>query len=1148
MGFAHLHLHTEYSLLDGACRLGPLVDRAKELGMESLAITDHGVMYGVVDFYEACNKAGIHPVIGCEVYVAPGSRFDRTAGGRAHLILLCETQQGYQNLIKLCSAGFIEGYYYKPRIDMELLRQRHEGLIALSACLSGDVPKLLLQGRYDEARDLALEFESIMGKGNYFLEMQDHGLREQKLVNQGLIRISQETGIPLVCTNDVHYLHREDAKAQEILMCIQTGKKLSDENRMRMDTDQMYLKSEEEMRAAFPQFEEAIARTGEIAKRCNVEFEFGNYHLPDFPVPDNEPHDHYLHRLCVDGAIARYGSLDALDGEVGRRLEYEYSMICRMGYVDYFLIVWDFIRYARSRGIPVGPGRGSGAGSICAYALGITGIDPLKYNLIFERFLNPERVSMPDFDVDFCYERRQEVIDYVTRKYGADHVSQIITFGTMAARAVVRDVGRVMGMPYAQVDQISKMIPSDLKMTLKKALEISTELKKLYEGDEQVHQLIDYAMTLEGMPRHASTHAAGVVIGAQPLDEFVPLQTNDDVITTQFPMTTVEHLGLLKMDFLGLRTLTVISDAQTMVRQDIDPDFDVEKIPVDDKETYAMLGRGDTDGVFQLESAGMRRVLTDLQPENLEDIIAVISLYRPGPMQSIPRFIAGKKDPSSVQYLSPILEKSLDVTYGCMVYQEQVMQIVRDVAGYSLGRSDMVRRAMAKKKQSEMEKEKKVFVEGAVDADGNVVVPGAVRMGTAPDVALKIFGEMETFAQYAFNKSHAAAYAVVAWRTAYLKCHYPVQFMAAILNSVKDNTTKVSAFIQYCRKHGIAVLPPNVNKSMSKFSVEEGKSIRYGLSAVRNVGVGAVQAILNGRKERPYKDLYDFAERVEIEAINKRVVESLIKSGAMDDFPGYRTQKLAMYESILDGEATRRKTMITGQLSLFGDEGLEAPRPELPKIPEMSPKLLLQYEKEMTGVYITGHPLDEYRERLEKMPCSVQVLQEYAEDEEWEKFDRMNVTLGGMIIETRMNTTKANKLMCFITLEDLYGTIECLVFPRIYDRLARMIQNDTVVVIRGTLSLREDEEPKLLVEDIRPLDSADSTPLAPERPKRLYLKIENRALTPMAQNLLREHPGSMVVRAVIQGTVYELPLRVTPDGELIKALENLLGGGSVKIA
>ena len=1148
MGFAHLHLHTEYSLLDGACRLGPLVDRAKELGMESLAITDHGVMYGVVDFYEACNKVGIHPVIGCEVYVAPGSRFDRTAGGRAHLILLCETQQGYQNLIKLCSAGFIEGYYYKPRIDMELLRQRHEGLIALSACLSGDVPKLLLQGRYDEARDLALEFESIMGKGNYFLEMQDHGLREQKLVNQGLIRISQETGIPLVCTNDVHYLHREDAKAQEILMCIQTGKKLSDENRMRMDTDQMYLKSEEEMRAAFPQFEEAIARTGEIAKRCNVEFEFGNYHLPDFPVPDNEPHDHYLHRLCVGGAIARYGSLDALDGEVGRRLEYEYSMICRMGYVDYFLIVWDFIRYARSQGIPVGPGRGSGAGSICAYALGITGIDPLKYNLIFERFLNPERVSMPDFDVDFCYERRQEVIDYVTRKYGADHVSQIITFGTMAARAVVRDVGRVMGMPYAQVDQISKMIPSDLKMTLKKALEISTELKKLYEGDEQVHQLIDYAMTLEGMPRHASTHAAGVVIGAKPLDEFVPLQTNDDVITTQFPMTTVEHLGLLKMDFLGLRTLTVINDAQTMVRQDIDPDFDVEKIPVDDKETYAMLGRGDTDGVFQLESAGMRRVLTDLQPENLEDIIAVISLYRPGPMQSIPRFIAGKKNPSSVQYLSPILEKSLDVTYGCMVYQEQVMQIVRDVAGYSLGRSDMVRRAMAKKKQSEMEKEKKVFVEGAVDADGNVVVPGAVRMGTGADVALKIFGEMETFAQYAFNKSHAAAYAVVAWRTAYLKCHYPVQFMAAILNSVKDNTTKVSAFIQYCRKHGIAVLPPNVNKSMSKFSVEEGKSIRYGLSAVRNVGVGAVQAILNGRKERPYKDLYDFAERVEIEAINKRVVESLIKSGAMDDFPGYRTQKLAMYESILDGEATRRKTMITGQLSLFGDEGLEAPRPELPKIPEMSPKLLLQYEKEMTGVYITGHPLDEYRERLEKMPCSVQVLQEYAEDEEWEKFDRMNVTLGGMIIETRMNTTKANKLMCFITLEDLYGTIECLVFPRIYDRLARMIQNDTVVVIRGTLSLREDEEPKLLVEDIRPLDSAESAPLAPERPKRLYLKIENRALTPMAQNLLREHPGSMVVRAVIQGTVYELPLRVAPDGELIKALENLLGGGSVKIA
>ena len=1146
MSFAHLHLHTEYSLLDGACRLKPLIARAKELGMESLAITDHGVMYGVVDFYEECLRQGIHPVIGCEVYVAPGSRFDKTSTAReyAHLVLLCENQQGYQNLIKLCSAGFIEGYYYRPRIDMELLRQKHEGIIALSACLSGDVPRLILQGQLEEAKQLALTFRDIMGEGNYFLEVQDHGLREQKLVNQGILQISRETGIPVVCTNDVHYILRQDARAQEILMCIQTGKKLDDPDRMRMDTDQMYLKSEDEMRAVFPQLEDAIARTGEIARRCNVDFEFGHYHLPDFPVPNGEPHDQYLHRLCIEGAIRRYGSLE---GEVGQRLEYEFSMICRMGYVDYFLIVWDFIRFARSKGIPVGPGRGSGAGSICAYALGITGIDPLKYNLIFERFLNPERVSMPDFDIDFCYERRQEVIDYVTEKYGADHVSQIITFGTMAARAVVRDVGRVLGMPYAEVDQISKMIPNDLKMTLKKALEISTELKKLYDNEEKVHELIDYALTLEGMPRHASTHAAGVVIGARPLDEFVPLQTNDDVITTQFPMTTVEHLGLLKMDFLGLRTLTVINDAQTMVRSDIDPDFDVEKIPTDDQETYAMLSRGDTDGVFQLESAGMRRVLADLQPENLEDIIAVISLYRPGPMSSIPRFIAGKKDPSSVKYLSPILERSLDVTYGCMVYQEQVMQIVRDIAGYSLGRSDMVRRAMAKKKAAEMEKEKKVFVEGQVDEQGNVTVPGAVRMGTSAEVALQIFSEMESFAQYAFNKSHAAAYAVVAWQTAYLKCHYPVQFMAAILNSVVGNPGKISAFIQYCRKHGIEVLPPDVNRSQAKFSVENGK-IRYGLGAIRNAGTNAVAAVLRGRSERPYADLFDFIERVELEFINKRVVESLIKSGAMDEFPGCRAQKLAMYEVVMDSEVNRRKTMVAGQLSLFGEDTLAAPRPALPKLPEMSRRLLLQYEKEITGVYITGHPLDEYREQLEKMPYNVHVITEYSEEEDWEKYDRMPIALSGMIIETRMNTTKSNKLMCFVTLEDLYGSIECLVFPRVYERVSRLIQVDAAVTLKGTLSLREDEAPKLLVDNIFPLEPEGKKPAA--RPQRFYVKVEDKALVPMMQNLLTAHAGPVPVRAVIEGRIYDLPAAcaVQPGPELVAALEQLLGEGTAKLA
>ncbi len=1144
MAFAHLHLHTEYSLLDGACRIEPLVRRAKDLGMDSLAITDHGAMYGVVDFYEACKKAGIHPVIGCEVYVAAGSRFEKSMISRdyAHLVLLCETQQGYQNLIKLSSAGFIEGYYYKPRIDMELLKQRHEGLIALSACLSGDIPRLILQGRMAEARDFARRMEEIMGKGNFFLELQDHGLREQKEVNAAILRIANETGIPLVATNDVHYIEKKDARAQEILLCIQTGKKLEDQDRMRMDTEEMYLKSEEEMRALFPQVPQAFDNTEEIARRCRVEFEFGHYHLPDFPVPGGEKHDEYLHRLCMDGAKQRYG---AVEGQVKERLEYEFAMICRMGYVDYFLIVWDFIRYAKSKGIPVGPGRGSGAGSLCAYALGITGIDPLKYNLIFERFLNPERVSMPDFDIDFCYERRQEVIDYVTRKYGADRVSQIITFGTMAARLAVRDVGRVLGLPYADVDKISKMIPGDPKMTLQKALEISTELKKLYDTDEKVHELIDVAKTLEGMPRHASTHAAGVVIGAKPLDEFVPLQTNDDVITTQFPMTTVEHLGLLKMDFLGLRTLTVIHDAQELVRAGKAPDFDIEKIPYDDRATYEMLGRGDTDGVFQLESEGMRKVLSDLQPENLEDIIAVISLYRPGPMQSIPRFIAGKKDPGSVKYLSPILEKSLDVTYGCMVYQEQVMQIVRDVAGYSLGRSDMVRRAMAKKKKEEMEKERKVFVEGAVDEAGNVLVPGAVRLGTSAEVALQIFSEMETFAEYAFNKSHAAAYAVVAFETAYLKCHYPVEFLAAILNSVVGNSTKIAAFIQYARKNGIDVLPPDVNRSQGKFSVEGG-SIRYGLFALRGVGEGAVRAIVEERRHGAFRDLYDYAERVSFEALNKRVVESLIKAGAMDGLPGSRAQKLAVYESALDGEQSHRKNAVAGQISLFSLEGVEAPRPRFPDIPELLPRQALAFEKEMTGVYISGHPLEEYRAALEKQPFNTARVEDMADAPDWEKYDRSPMALSGLVAQTRVSTTRNNKLMAFVTLEDLYGTIECLVFPKVYERLGDLFRDDAVLTLTGTLSLREEEAPKLLVEQAAPFVKPGAKK---EKTPRFYVKVEDRALLPLVQNLLKQHGGNTPVRAVIEGRVYELPraYAVEPGQALVSALEALLGEGNAKL-
>ena len=1144
MSFAHLHLHTEYSLLDGACRIKPLVARAKELGMESLAITDHGVMYGVVEFYEECLKQGIHPVIGCEVYVAPTSRFEKNSAVReyAHLVLLCENQTGYQNLTKLCSEGFITGYYYRPRIDMELLKEHHEGLIALSACLSGDVPRLILNGQYQKAKELAEEFEAVMGKGNYFLEIQDHGLREQKQVISSIVRISNETGIPLVCTNDVHYIRKEDAKAQEILMCIQTGKLLSDENRMRMDTEEMYLKSEEEMKAVFPAFTEAIERTGEIAKRCQVDFEFGHYHLPDFPVPDNQPHDEYLHKLCIEGAIQRYGSLD---GEVGERLEYEYSMIRRMGYVDYYLIVWDFIRYAKSKDIPVGPGRGSGVGSICAYALGITGVDPFKYSLIFERFLNPERVSMPDFDIDFCYERRQEVIDYVTEKYGADHVSQIITFGTMAAKMVVKDVARVLGFTAAEGNRLTSMVPD--KMTLDEAIAANRELRDAIDNDPRVADLISYARVLEGMPRHTSTHAAGVVIGAKPLDQFVPLQTNDDVITTQFPGTTVEHLGLLKMDFLGLRTLTVLKDAQTMVREAGNPDFNVEEIPMDDKEVYQMLSRGETDGVFQLESAGMRRLLSDLKPDNLEDIIAVISLYRPGPMASIPKFIAGKRDPSSVSYISPILEKSLNVTYGCMVYQEQVMQIVRDMAGYSMGRSDLVRRAMAKKKKSEMDKEKIVFVEGQTDENGNVTVPGAVRLGTPKEDALEVFAQMETFAQYAFNKSHAAAYAVVAFRTAYMKCHYPVQFMAALMNSAMGNGGKLSGFIQYCRSNHIPVLPPDVNRSEARFSVE-GSAIRYGLTAVHNVGEGAVQAIVKARRNGAFTDLYDFAERVDTEALNKRVVESLIRAGAMDSLDCNRAQKLVLSEIILDGEAARRKNTVEGQISLFGAMNIEPPRPTPPNLPEMSLKEKLRGEKEMTGVYITGHPLDEYREILEKDKWNTSSIAALKEEEEANSFDRLPVTISGMLSEVRTSTTKAQKLMGFAILEDLYGSIECLVFPKTYETVARMLQNDTVVTIGGYLSVRDEEEPKLIVGTIAPLNLPDRTSRLKMR--RFYVKVDEKALLPMVQNLLQQHGGDMPVRAVIEGKIFDLPqsFAVTPRPELIESLEHLLGKNTAKVA
>ncbi|MDR3085906.1 MAG: DNA polymerase III subunit alpha, partial [Christensenellaceae bacterium] len=1086
MAFAHLHLHSEYSLLDGAARIKPLVKKAKDLGFSSLAITDHGVMYGVVDFYTACKEAGLHPVIGCEVYVAPGSRFEKNSASReyAHLVLLCENQQGYQNLIKMVSLGFTEGYYYRPRIDMDLLEQYHEGLIALSACLSGDLPRLIVSGQIAEAARLAERFQAIMGKDHYFLELQDHGIQEQKQVNLELFRLSKELGIPLVATNDVHYIDQRDAKAQEVLMCIQTGKTLKDNDRMELSTDQFYLKSEAEMAALFPQAPEAITNTEKIAARCQVEFEFGHYHLPDFPVPNGEDHALYLRARCEEGIRARYGASPS--EAVLQRMNYELGMIERCGYVDYFLIVWDFVRFAKESGIPVGPGRGSGAGSICAYALQITGIDPLEYGLIFERFLNPERVSMPDFDIDFCYERRQEVIDYVTRRYGKDRVSQIITFGTMAARAVVRDVARVLGLPYGTADQICKLEPfHQLGMTLEKAIEISAELRGMIENDQAIAELMDYAKVLEGMPRHASTHAAGVVIGARPLTDFIPLQMNDEVVTTQFPMGTIEKLGLLKMDFLGLKTLTILRDAARMIELEGGESVDLDQLDLQDRATYAMLAKADTDGVFQLESAGMRRVIADLEPESIEDLTAVISLYRPGPMEAIPRYIRGKKNPGSIRYESPILEKVLSVSYGCMVYQEQVMQIVRDMAGYSLGRSDIVRRAMSKKKKEEMDREQKVFVDGLVE-NGELVVPGAVRLGTSRELALSIFAQMESFAQYAFNKSHAAAYALIAYQTAYLKAHYPRPFLAACMNSALFDPGKLAGLIQYCKKSGIPVKAPDVNHSTSRFSVENG-AILYGLSAVKNVGHAAVETLIALREQSPFCDVFDFCERVGQGGINKKAVESLIKAGALDSLPGSRAQKLAVFERIIDSAGKSAKVNVAGQTDLFGALG-EAPsiKRALPDLPEHPKRALLLMEKETTGVYLSGHPLDEYREAIEKKPQNIRYLYELSEEEGWQRYDGQPFSIGVFILESRLKTTRSNALMCFLQVEDLYGTMEALVFPRVYERLSHYLQADSAVQITGRLSLREEREPSLIVESALPLA------LSAEKQQKLYLRLREK--------------------------------------------------------
>ncbi len=1068
MNFAHLHVHTEYSLLDGSNKINEYVARVKELGMNSAAITDHGVMFGCIDFYRAAKAAGIKPILGCEVYVAPGSRFDREVGQAEdryyHLVLLAENNHGYENLMKIVSKAFVDGFYYKPRVDMELLKEYHEGIIALSACLAGEVTKNITRGMYEEAKSAALRYEEIFGKGNFFLELQDHGIPQQQRVNQQLLRMSQETGIALVATNDVHYTYDTDAEAHDILLCVQTRKLLSDENRMRYEGGQYYVKSPEEMAELFPYIPEALENTQKIADRCEVEIEFGVTKLPKFDVPAPYTSWEYLNKLCYDGLKERYsGDLTELE----QRLEYELGVIKTMGYVDYFLIVWDFIRFARDHDIMVGPGRGSAAGSLVSYTLGITKLDPIKYNLLFERFLNPERVSMPDIDVDFCFERRQEVIDYVVEKYGKDRVVQIVTFGTMAARGVIRDVGRVMDLPYAQCDMIAKMIPEELNITIDKALKMNPELKNLYNTDETVKKLIDMSRRLEGLPRHTSMHAAGVVISQKSVDEYVPLaRASDGSIVTQFTMTTLEELGLLKMDFLGLRTLTVIQKAVKLIERNKGISLDMDCVDYSDKQVYDMLGAGKTEGVFQLESAGMTNFMKELKPESLEDIIAGISLYRPGPMDFIPQYIEGKNNPDSIHFLCPQLEPILSATYGCIVYQEQVMQIVRSLGGYTLGRSDLVRRAMSKKKAAVMEKERQNFVYGN-EEEG---VPGCVNRGISEEVANTIYEQMMDFAKYAFNKSHAAAYAVVAYQTAYLKCHFPVEFMAALMTSVIDNPSKVAGYILSSRKMGIAILPPDINKGDSTFSVDGG-GIRYGLSAIKSIGRPVIDAIVEERELRGgFTSLRDFIERMTGKDVNKKVIENFIKAGAFDELPGNRRQKMMVYAQILDSVVQEKKNMMAGQMSLFdlvSEEEKTAYEIRMPNVEEYPKEEKLAFEKEVLGIYISGHPLEEYETCWRKNISAVTT--DFIPDEESGQpkvRDGQQVIVGGMITEKTIKYTKTNKVMAFLTLEDLLGTVEVVIFPRDYEKNVRLMEIDEKVFIKGRVSVEEEKASKLICENM----------------------------------------------------------------------------------
>ena len=1072
MNFVHLHVHTEYSLLDGSNKIKEYVARVKELGMNSAAITDHGVMYGVIDFYREARAQGIKPILGCEVYVAPGSRFDKEAGSGEeryhHLVLLAENNKGYQNLMKIVSIGFTEGFYYKPRVDKEILRKYHEGIIATSACLAGEVQRNVLRGMYEEACKSAGEYEEIFGKGNFFLELQDHGLPEQKQVNQALLRMSRELHIELVATNDIHYTYAEDVKPHDILLCLQTGKRLSDEDRMRYEGGQYFVKSPEEMAQLFPYALQALENTQKIADRCNVEIEFGVTKLPKYDVPDGYTSWEYLNKLCWDGFAKRYPEDD---GHLRDQLTYELSIIQKMGYVDYFLIVWDFIKYSRDHGIAVGPGRGSAAGSLVSYTLGITNIDPARYQLLFERFLNPERVSMPDIDVDFCYERRQEVIDYVVRKYGKDRVAQIVTFGTLAARGVLRDVGRVMDLPYAFVDSIAKMVPQELNITLDKALQMNPEFRNLYESNEQVKELVDMSKRLEGLPRHTSMHAAGVVISQKAVDEYVPLSRGSDgSVTTQFTMTTLEELGLLKMDFLGLRTLTVIQNAVRFAEQSSGKQINIDEIDYNDKAVLDSLGTGKTDGVFQLESTGMKNFMKELKPQSLEDIIAGISLYRPGPMDFIPQYIRGKNNPDSITYDCPELESILEPTYGCIVYQEQVMQIVQKLAGYTLGRADLVRRAMSKKKAAVMQQERQNFVYGN-EAEH---VPGCISNGISEQVANKIYDDMIDFAKYAFNKSHAAAYAVVAYQTAWLKYYYPVEFMAALMTSVIDNSSKVSEYILTCRQMGIQILPPDINESVSAFSVSNG-AIRYGLNAIKSVGKPVIEEIIQERKERgDFEDLADFINRMSGHEVNKRAVENFIKAGAFDCFPANRRQMMMIYGQIMDDAAQKKKKDFAGQISLFdfaAEEDKAAFKIKIPQVSEYGKEDLLAFEKEVLGFYISGHPLEEYEEQWKRGISHVTAdFLPPEEGEEQRIRDGERAIVGGMITSKTMKATKNNKMMAFITVEDLVGSVEVIVFPRDYEKNASMLNVDSKVFVSGRISAEEDRASKLILEKIVPFD------------------------------------------------------------------------------